>query len=308
MVTISTHDEAWLSENHPESVPNEVYLKSDNVDSMDNSDISMYTKSDPFDPFELAYATDEENKMMMMLALWKMILICLFSYWKLNCDPLLTADNFSHIVPPVNSASDLMTSHSITATRSSHATPPPKSGDLTSPVITTTCSGYVTPLPDATVRTSDLFPPTLPHASFLLSATSTTLTTSTVTRAPSNLTGTLVSVLRSLTTLDSGMMAAIGPSASSTPSRTQSPSSLGSTRKVLSPITQILTYPSVRSSTQSTKKSTKGSCACVLTSSEAIKIMKAKEKSKMISLTKRIVRSKGTKVAKGKEKGRGKIT
>ena len=46
----------------------------------------------------------------------------------------------------------------------------------------------------------------------------------------------------------------------------------------------------------------------MLTSSEAIKIMKAKEKSKMISLTKRIVRSKGTKVAKGKEKGRGKIT
>ena len=352
---------AWLNKNHPENVPNDIYLKSD-MDSMDNSDmeemdIFTYARSDPFDPFELAYPTDEREQNHDVIDDCTMEDDPYFLIESSIVTPLLIADN---IVPPVDSANDLTSpsitatcsshvtpppkstspsitttgsshvtpppkssdlsspsmtttcsshvtpplnagpspsvtvtgsshatpplnagpSPSITVTGSSHATPPPKSSDLSSPSITTTCSSHVTPPPDVTARASDLISPTT-ALSHILSATSSTSITSTITTTPSSSIGTVVSVHPSLTTPNSGVTAATGTSAASTPFCAQSSSSLGSTRKVLSPITQFLIYPSVCSSTpKSTKQSTKGSCARVLTSSEAIAIMEAKEKKK----------------------------
>ena len=174
MVTISTqmrnmwHGLARIIQR----VPNEIYLKCDDIDCMDNSDmeetdIFMYAKSDPFDPFELAYPTDEREQNDDIIDDCTMEDDLYFLIGSSIVTPLLIADNFNHVVvPPVDSESGL-TSPSITATCSSHVTPPPKSGDLTSPSITILVQ-VVTPPPDATIR-SDLFPPTLPHTSFLVS-------------------------------------------------------------------------------------------------------------------------------------------
>ena len=345
---------AWLNENHPESIPSEICLKSDNVDSMDDSDmeemdIFTYARSDPYDPFELAYPMDEREQNHNEIEDHTMEDDPYFLIESSIVTPLVIAGDFS---PPFTSASDLtslsitatcsshvtsplngsdLTSPSVADTYSNHVTPPSKSSDLTSPSITATCSSHVTSpvnasdltspsiadtysshvtppskssdltfpsisvscpsqvtsssiadtcsshmisAPDAIASASDLVSPStgLLHVSPLSSATISTSTTLTVTTTPSNSTCTVVSVHPSLTTPDSGV---------TTPSCAQSSSRLGSTRKVLSPITQFLTYPSVSSCTpKSTKQSTKGSCARVLTSSEAIAIMEAKEKKK----------------------------
>ena len=367
---------AWLNDNHPDSIPSEICLKSDDVDSIHDGDMeetdifTCYDRSDPYDPFELAYPVDEQKQNDDQIEDHTMEDDPYFLIGSSIVTPLLIADDFS---PPFTSSSDLtspsitatcpshmtsppnagdltspsitatcssrvtsplntgdLTSPSITVTCSSHVTSPPSAGDLTCPSITATCSSHVTPPPNAgdlnspsisATCVSHVTPPPksispsiagsplnhvtssatatcssyvtsdpnakadfvspgtgLPHVSPCSSATITTSTPLTVIATPSNSTCTVVSVHPSLTTPDGGMTRI---SSVSTPSCAHSSSSQGSTRKVLSPITQFLTYPSVSSCTpKSTKQSTKGSCARVLTSSEAIAIMEAKEKKK----------------------------
>ena len=59
---------AWLNDNHPDSIPSEICLKSDDVDSIHDGDMeetdifTCYDRSDPYDPFELAYPVDEQKQ------------------------------------------------------------------------------------------------------------------------------------------------------------------------------------------------------------------------------------------------------
>ena len=84
-------------------VPNEIYLKCDDIDSMDNSDmeetdIFMYAKSDPFDPFELAYPTDEREQNDDIIDDCTMEDDLYFLIGSSIVTPLLIADNFNHVV------------------------------------------------------------------------------------------------------------------------------------------------------------------------------------------------------------------
>ena len=137
---------AWLSDNHPESMPSESCLKSDDVDSTDGGDMeetdifTYYGRSDPYDPFEFAYPVDEQEQNHDQIEDHTMEEDPYFLIESRIVTPLVIAENFS---PLFTSASDL-TSPSVTTTCSSHAISPLNAGDLTSPSITTTCSSHVT--------------------------------------------------------------------------------------------------------------------------------------------------------------------
>ena len=141
---------AWLIENHPESVPSEIYLKSNDVDSMVDSDmeevdIFTYARSDPYDRFEPMDEQEQNHDE---------IEDCILKddpYFHIESSivtPVLIADN---LIPPFVSAGDL-TSPSIAATSLSHVTSPRSVGDLTSPSIAATCSSHVT----SPISTGDL--------------------------------------------------------------------------------------------------------------------------------------------------------